>query len=178
MGDATRDERFAGDGYILASRSKSILCVPVAHQGRLRGILYLENNLTTDAFTPDRIEVMRILAAQTAISLENARLYENMKSEVERRTAAEQALREALSEVEALKNRLEAENVYLQEEIRTQHNFNEIVGNSPALLDTYARSNAWRRPTRRCSSSVRRAQARNCSPGRFITVAGEAIGRW
>src|SRR5436190_5234794 len=136
IGDATRDERFAGDGYILASRSKSILCVPVAHQGRLRGILYLENNLTTDAFTPDRIEVMRILAAQTAISLENARLYENMKSEVERRTAAEQALREALSEVEALKNRLEAENVYLQEEIRTHHNFNEIVGNSPALLDT------------------------------------------
>jgi formate hydrogenlyase transcriptional activator len=79
---------------------------------------------------------MRILAAQTAISLENARLYENMKNEVERRTVAEQALREALSEVEALKNRLEAENVYLQEEIRTQHNFNEIVGNSPALLGT------------------------------------------
>src|SRR5207247_11266247 len=104
MGDATRDERFAGDGYILASRSKSILCVPVAHQGRLRGILYLENNLTTDAFTPDRIEVMRILAAQTAISLEPARLHQNRKSEVERRTAAEQALRDALSEVEALKN--------------------------------------------------------------------------
>jgi predicted ATPase/transcriptional regulator with GAF, ATPase, and Fis domain len=136
IGNATRDERFSGDRYILASRAKSILCVPVAHQGRLRGILYLENNLTTDAFTPDRIEVMRILAAQTAISLENARLYENMKSEVERRTVAEQALREALSEVEALKNRLEAENVYLQEEIRTQHNFNEIVGNSPVLLDT------------------------------------------
>ena len=136
MGNATRDERFSGDRYILASRAKSILCVPVAHQGRLRGILYLENNLTTDAFTPDRIEVMRILAAQAAISLENARLYENMKSEVERRTVAEQALREALSEVEGLKNRLEAENVYLQEEIRTQHNFNEIVGNSPALLDT------------------------------------------
>jgi formate hydrogenlyase transcriptional activator len=79
--------------------------------------------------------MMRILAAQTAISLENALLYESMKSEVERRTAAEQALRGALSEVEALKNRLEAENVYLQEEIRTQHNFNEIVGNSPSLLD-------------------------------------------
>jgi transcriptional regulator with GAF, ATPase, and Fis domain len=136
IGDATRDERFSGDRYISASRAKSILCVPVAHQGRLRGILYLENNLTTDAFTPERIEVMRILAAQTAISLENARLYENMKGEVERRTAAEQALRDALSEVETLKNRLEAENVYLQEEIRTQHNFNEIVGNSPALLGT------------------------------------------
>jgi formate hydrogenlyase transcriptional activator len=115
---------------------KSILCVPVAHQGRLRGILYLENNLTTHAFTPDHIEVMRILAAQTAISLETARLYENMKSEVARRTVAEGALREALAEVEALKNRLEAENVYLREEIRTQHNFNEIVGNSSPLLET------------------------------------------
>jgi predicted ATPase/transcriptional regulator with GAF, ATPase, and Fis domain len=135
MGNASRDERFAGDTYIMGSRAKSILCVPVAHQGRLRGILYLENNLTTDAFTPDRVEVMRVLAAQTAISLENARLYENMKSEVERRTVAEKALREALSEVEGLKNRLEAENVYLQEEIRTQHNFNEIVGNSRTLLE-------------------------------------------
>jgi predicted ATPase/transcriptional regulator with GAF, ATPase, and Fis domain len=135
IGNAAIDERFAGDAYIALSKARSILCVPVGHQGRLGGILYLENNLTTDAFTPDRIEMMRILAAQTAISLENARLYESMKSEVQRRTAAEHALRDALAEVEALKNRLEAENVYLQEEIRTQHNFNEIVGNSPALLE-------------------------------------------
>ena len=135
IGNAAIDERFAGDAlHRPTPHPKSILCVPVGHQGRLGGILYLENNLTTDAFTPDRIEMMRILAAQTAISLENARLYESMKSEVERRTSAEHALRGALSEVEALKNRLEAENVYLQEEIRTQHNFEEIIGNSPALL--------------------------------------------
>jgi predicted ATPase len=134
-GHAANDERFAADPYVGRSGAKSILCVPVGRQGRLGGILYLENHLTTDAFTPDRIEMMRILAAQTAISLENARLYEDMKAEVARRTTAEQALREALAEVEALKNRLEAENVYLQEEIRTQHNFNEIVGNSPALLE-------------------------------------------
>jgi predicted ATPase/transcriptional regulator with GAF, ATPase, and Fis domain len=133
--DAAADERFAGDAYIARAGARSILCVPVGHQGRLGGILYLENNLTTGAFTPARIEMMRILAAQTAIALENARLYGDMKSEVERRTAAERALRDALAEVEALKNRLEAENVYLQEEIRTQHNFNEIVGNSPVLLD-------------------------------------------
>jgi formate hydrogenlyase transcriptional activator len=135
IGDAAADGRFAGDAYIAGARPGSILCVPVGQQGRMGGILYLENNLTTHAFTPARIEVMRILAAQTAISLENARLYGNMKSEVERRTAAEGALREALGQVEALKNRLEAENVYLQEEIRTQHNFNEIVGESPALLE-------------------------------------------
>src|SRR5262249_31902945 len=130
IGDAVRDERSAADPYVAGASVKSILCVPVAHQGRSRGILYLENNLTTNAFTPDHIEVMRILAAQTAISLENAQLYEHMRAEVERRTVAERALRDALSEVQALKNRLEAENVYLQEEIRTQHNFNEIVGNS------------------------------------------------
>jgi predicted ATPase/transcriptional regulator with GAF, ATPase, and Fis domain len=144
IGNAVTDGRFAGDAYIDRTKPRSILCVPVGHtasakasageQGRLGGILYLENNLTTHAFTPARIEIVRILAAQTAISLENARLYEDMKGEVERRTAAERALREALTQVEALKNRLEAENVYLQEEIRTQHNFNEIVGNSPALV--------------------------------------------
>jgi predicted ATPase/transcriptional regulator with GAF, ATPase, and Fis domain len=135
IGNATTDERFAGDSYIGRARPRSILCVPVGREGRLGGILYLENNLTTHAFTPERIEMMRVLAAQTAISLENARLYENMKGEIALRTAAERALREALAQVEALKNRLEAENVYLQEEIRTQHNFNEIVGNAPALLE-------------------------------------------
>jgi predicted ATPase/transcriptional regulator with GAF, ATPase, and Fis domain len=135
IGNAATDERFVRDPYIVRAGAKSILCVPIAHQGRSTGVLYLENNLTTDAFTPDRIEMMRILAAQAAISLENARLYEGMRTEVERRTAAERSLRDALAELEALKNRLEAENVYLQEEIRTQHNFNEIVGNAPALIE-------------------------------------------
>jgi predicted ATPase/transcriptional regulator with GAF, ATPase, and Fis domain len=134
IGNAATDERFAGDTYIARSGCKSILCVPVVHQGKFGGILYLENNLTTEAFTSKRVEMMQILSAEAAIALENAQLYGEMKEEVERRGRAEQALREALSEVEKLKNRLEAENVYLQEEIRTQHNFEEIVGASPALL--------------------------------------------
>src|SRR5262249_59454235 len=50
------------------------------------------------------------------------------------RQEADDKLRAAMAEVESLKNRLEAENLYLQEEIRTQHNFEEIVGNSPPLL--------------------------------------------
>ncbi|HXW05336.1 MAG TPA: sigma 54-interacting transcriptional regulator [Vicinamibacterales bacterium] len=137
--DAAMDDRFAGDPYIAAGSARSLLCVPVSHQGRTTGVLYLENNLTRDAFTPQRVEMMRVLAAQASISLENARLYDGMKTEVDRRTRAEQSLREALAELEVLKNRLEAENVYLQEEIRTQHNFDEIVGNSPALLDALRR---------------------------------------
>jgi predicted ATPase/transcriptional regulator with GAF, ATPase, and Fis domain len=135
LGHAAADERFAGDPYLERAAVKSVLCVPVEHQGRLGGILYLENNLTTDAFTPARLEMLRVLAAQAAISLENARLYEGLRTEVDRRTAAEVALRAAMTELESFKNRLEVENVYLQEEIRTQHNFEEIVGNSPPLLE-------------------------------------------
>jgi predicted ATPase/transcriptional regulator with GAF, ATPase, and Fis domain len=135
LGHAAADERFAGDPHIERNAVKSILCVPIAQQGRPGGVLYLENNLTTGAFTPARLEILRVLAAQAAISLENARLYEGLRAEVDRRTTAEVALRSAMAELETLKDRLEVENVYLQEEIRTQHNFEEIVGNSPALLE-------------------------------------------
>ena len=134
IGDAVADRRFASDPYILEARPKSILCMPVVHQGQLGGVLYLENNLSTQAFTPERIAVLDVLSSQAAISLENARLYRERTDEVLRRKRAEEELRAALKEVESLKNRLEAENVYLQEEIRREHNFEEMVGNSPALL--------------------------------------------
>jgi predicted ATPase/transcriptional regulator with GAF, ATPase, and Fis domain len=137
IADASTDERFAGHPQDYGG-ARSILCVPVAHQGRLSGILYLDHALS-GAFTPARTEMVRVLAAQAAIAFENAQLYADMKSEVERRGAAERALRDALAELESLKNRLEAENVYLQEEIGTQHNFNEIIGHSPALLDSLRR---------------------------------------
>jgi formate hydrogenlyase transcriptional activator len=137
IGDTSLDERFGGIAQERGT-AESVLCVPIAHQGQLIGVVFLQHSLT-GVFTPERTEIVRVLAAQAAIALANAQLYEEMKSEVERRAAAEQALRDALIEVEALKNRLQAENVYLQEEIGTQHNFNEIVGRSPALLDALHR---------------------------------------
>jgi transcriptional regulator with GAF, ATPase, and Fis domain len=91
--DAGSDPRFPGDPYISVVKPKSILCVPVIHQGRFGGILYLENNLAANAFTSERIEVMRILSSQAAISLENARLYEEMKKEAAQRQDAEAMLR-------------------------------------------------------------------------------------
>jgi len=57
-------------------------------------------------------------------------------SDITQRKQAEEALRAALAEVQQLKNRLQAENVYLQEEIRGEHNFVELVGGSPPLLAT------------------------------------------
>jgi predicted ATPase/transcriptional regulator with GAF, ATPase, and Fis domain len=133
--DASRDPQWAGDPYVQERRPRSVLCLPVVHQRRRQGLLYLENNLAPAVFTPERLEMLRILSAEAAIALENAELYEGMRKEVDRRAAAERGLREALSEVEGLKNRLQAENIYLQEEIHTQHNFEEIVGNHPALLE-------------------------------------------
>ncbi|HKW92541.1 MAG TPA: sigma 54-interacting transcriptional regulator [Methylomirabilota bacterium] len=134
IADTAADERFASDPYVTAHSPRSILCTPIMHQGQIRGLFYLENTLTTGAFTADRLQVITILASQAAISLENATLYDEMRQEVGRRRLAEDGLRAALAEVETLRNRLQAENVYLQEEIRQQHNFTEIVGQSPALL--------------------------------------------
>jgi predicted ATPase/transcriptional regulator with GAF, ATPase, and Fis domain len=93
VGNALVDERFADDPYVLATKPGSILCVPIVHYGKLGGILYLENNLAQDAFTVDRIEMLRMLSAQAAISLENAQLYEDMKQEVLERRRAEEMLR-------------------------------------------------------------------------------------
>jgi len=68
----------ATDGYIIREQPKSLLCIPIINRGRLLGILYLENNLTTAAFTGDRIELLKLITTQAAISLENAMLYQNL----------------------------------------------------------------------------------------------------
>ncbi|MEH1778564.1 MAG: ATP-binding protein [Nostoc sp.] len=73
--NATADPTLANDPYIMRRQPYSILCSPILHQGKLMGILYLENNLATGAFTSDRVELLNLLCTQAAISLENARLY-------------------------------------------------------------------------------------------------------
>ena len=75
LNDAAHAGQFIRDPYIVATQAKSILCIPLLDRGKLNGILYLENNLTTNAFTPDRLEVLKLLSAQAAISIQNAQLY-------------------------------------------------------------------------------------------------------
>jgi transcriptional regulator with GAF, ATPase, and Fis domain len=91
--EAEDDDRFSHDPYIRRAQPRSVMCVPVLNQGRLSGALYLENNQLGGAFTPARIQVMQVLAAQAAIALENARLYDEMKAEATQRREAEQTLR-------------------------------------------------------------------------------------
>lgn len=79
LNNATSEGNFTDDAYILQHQCKSIACTPLINQNKLQGIIYLENNLSAGAFTQERMALLRTLAAQGAISLENARLYQASK---------------------------------------------------------------------------------------------------
>jgi signal transduction histidine kinase len=79
LDDASADKLFSKDEYVRRKRCWSVLCQPIVKQAKLIGALYLENNLTPGAFTPDRVTVLQLLASQAAISLENAYLYANLE---------------------------------------------------------------------------------------------------
>jgi len=79
LDDATAGNPFSGDPYIAQRRARSIVCLPLVNQGRLNGIIFLENNLTAHVFTADRITVLKVLASQAAILLENMRLYSDLE---------------------------------------------------------------------------------------------------
>jgi PAS domain S-box-containing protein len=70
---------FSGDPYLRLVRPRSVLCMPILHQTQLAGVLYLENNLATGAFTPERCAVLAMISSQAAISLEIARLYADLQ---------------------------------------------------------------------------------------------------
>ncbi|MEG4012457.1 MULTISPECIES: ATP-binding sensor histidine kinase [unclassified Microcoleus] len=79
LNNAAKEGIFVKDSYIIKAQVKSILCAPVINQNKLIGIIYLENNLTVGAFTPARLEIVKILSTQIVISLENALLYKNLE---------------------------------------------------------------------------------------------------
>ena len=93
LNDASVQNLFSTDEYLRRRRSRSILCLPLLKQRELIGVLYLENNLTPSVFTADRLAVLELLASQAAISLENSRLYAELRQENSDRTKAEEALR-------------------------------------------------------------------------------------
>ena len=86
-GEATIESNFSNDSYIQQHMTKSLMCLPMLNQGHLIGMVYLENNLTYDAFRSDHLEILRLLCAQAAISLENAYLYEDLQQSQAREQA-------------------------------------------------------------------------------------------
>ena len=78
LDDARERNAFAGDEYLGRKQARSLLCLPLLKQAELIGVLYLENSLASQVFTPARIAVLKLLASQAAIALENARLYSDV----------------------------------------------------------------------------------------------------
>jgi predicted ATPase/class 3 adenylate cyclase/GAF domain-containing protein len=77
---STEDDKFKQDPYIVSTQPKSILCLPIVQQDMILGTIYLENNLTENAFTEDRVTVLKTLAAQIAISIQNSHYLEHMEN--------------------------------------------------------------------------------------------------
>lgn len=86
LDNAAKSQLFANDDYIKAHDCKSILCIPLINMGKMQGAVYLANDLTYGAFTENRISLLKLLAAQMAISIENALFYSELENKVEERT--------------------------------------------------------------------------------------------
>ncbi|BAY73374.1 serine/threonine protein kinase and signal transduction histidine kinase with GAF and PAS/PAC sensor (plasmid) [Trichormus variabilis NIES-23] len=79
LNDAIHEGNFTNEPYIQQNQTQSLLCLPLLNQNKLVGVLYLENQLATGAFTPTRTQVLHLLSTQAAIAIENARLYSKLR---------------------------------------------------------------------------------------------------
>jgi len=104
LDDRESAARFADDPYIIRENPRSILCLPLLHQGRLSGVLYLENRAIAGVFHEARVELLTLLSSQAAIAIEIARLLESSRA--------------ANQEVKRANERLELEVARRTEELR------------------------------------------------------------
>jgi PAS domain S-box-containing protein len=91
--DASAENLFSQDEYIRRRCPRSAFCLPLIKQGKLVGVLYLENNLAPGVFTSKQLAILELIASEAAISLEQARLYAELSQENSDRKKAEDALR-------------------------------------------------------------------------------------
>ncbi|WP_338759821.1 AAA family ATPase [Bernardetia sp. ABR2-2B] len=84
--DIKQDSKFVSDFYFKKQKTRSLLCLPILKQNQLVAILYVENTISKGAFHAERVETLKLLASQAAISIENALLYNQMENRVKERT--------------------------------------------------------------------------------------------
>jgi PAS domain S-box-containing protein len=102
LDDGTTDSPFGRDAGFSGTVPLSSLAAPIAYKGRLTGVVYLENDLTRSAFSADRMELIRLLSTQAAISLENARLFTDLEEEKSRLQASERRLQTSERRLQAV----------------------------------------------------------------------------
>lgn len=81
--DAARQGYFTNDNYIKERQTKSVAAIPLLNQSKLTGVLYLENNLISSAFTKNRLEILKLLSTQMAISIDNAQKYDHLEEQIQ-----------------------------------------------------------------------------------------------
>ena len=135
LADAANEGGFKDDLNIQQRRAKSILCAPLINQGKVSGIVYLENNLAAGVFTHERVELLNLLSSQMALALDNAQLYGDMEGRVlERTTELEQEVKIRKQTEEAAETANQAKSTFLanmSHELRTP--LNSILGFSRML---------------------------------------------
>jgi len=100
LDDASKEGTFSYNSYIRERKPKSILCLPVITHGKLRGIVYLENSVETQAFSQKQVELLTILISQVSISLENSLLYANLAELTEQLSSSKTKLERKIEVLE------------------------------------------------------------------------------
>lgn len=111
LDDATLDQRFSQDNYIQKKQPKSMICLPILHQNQLMGLLYLENHLTSSAFSCQNLAVLKLLSFQAAICWENAQ-FSNRIALREKRLRAQSSTLLKLSQRNRHNNSVELRKAY------------------------------------------------------------------
>jgi predicted ATPase/signal transduction histidine kinase/tRNA A-37 threonylcarbamoyl transferase component Bud32 len=118
LADPALGGKFRNDPYVRNRHPKSVLCAPLAHKGKLIGIVYLENNQIAGAFTPDRLEALNILASQIAVSIENATLYAKQEQQSRTIEAANVTLTTEIAERKRAEHELSRYKDHLEELVK------------------------------------------------------------
>ena len=166
--DAANEGNFTRDSYIHQQQPKSILCFPLLNQGKLIGIVYLENNLTTGAFTAERMEVLNLLSSQAAISIENATLYNTLEQKVAERT---QQLSQTLEDLKTTQKQLvESEKMAALGGLvaGVAHEINTPVGTSITVASTLADE------TRSFITAIEQGQLKRSVLNNYLEIAKES----
>ncbi|MDJ0712710.1 MAG: AAA family ATPase [Prochloraceae cyanobacterium] len=133
LNNVEQDKTFTGDPYLIQKQPKSLFCTSILNQGELLGILYLENNLTTEAFTSDHIQVLKLITTQAAISIKNARFYQTLEDKVAERTTQ---LAAANAEITQLNEKLKIENLRLGAELDIARQIQQMILPKPEELES------------------------------------------